>query len=187
MKEKTYMFDLMDTLVWSPNLMKLFASENAELLANFKQNPKQYQKEAAQVADSYLADGRVEIRLYDETLNCLRNLKQKGKIAILSNGTKDSVRRIMSSVGIDSIIDEALSLDNFGGKDKSDSELYPLVTDYLADKGLYVATYSDDKDKYCLAAANSVVIPRVFQVSRSTPLAESKGKYTVIKSLEEVL
>jgi len=186
MKENIHMFDLMDTLVWSPNLMKLFATENAELLARFKQDPKKYQRETATVADSYLADGRVELQVYADTVANLQRLRQQSKIAVLSNGKENTITRILDKTGLTSLVNEAFSLDQFEGRDKSEAELYRLVTQRLEGSGLYVASYTDDKDKYCLAAADSRIIPSVFQIVRTAELPQPKGNYKVIRSLEEV-
>lgn len=185
MKEKTYMFDLMDTLVWSPNLMKLFASENAELLAKFKQDPRAWQRETARVADAYLSDGRIQLEIYPETRSALSRLRNDGKIAVLSNGTQPSINRILSQSGLDSLIDERLSLEQFNGRDKSDSELYADVSRHLSSKGLVIATYTDDKDRYCKAASASKVIPCVFQIVRAGEVKPCTD-YKTIRSLEEV-
>ncbi|GEM_PF-3836903 len=185
MKDKVYMFDLMDTLVWSPNLMKLFATENAELLAKFKQDPKTWQRETARVADVYLADGRVEIIPYEESAQVLGRLRNSGRIAVLSNGVPNTIDKIIKQASLDLLVDERLSLEQFNGRDKSEAALYTDVAEYLGSRGLSTANYTDDKDKYCRAASMSGVIPQVFQIVRAGEAKPSEG-YKIIKSLEEI-
>jgi len=184
-KTKTRAFDLMDTLVWSPNLMSLFASENAELLAKFKEDPRQYQRETARVAEGYLADGRVELRAYEDVEENLDRLRQDGKVVVLSNGVKSSISRILDRTGIQRFVDEAYSLEQFEGLDKSDQSLYQRFTHALTESGLSVVSYVDDKQSYCLAAAKSDAIPKVYQIDREGKSGE-RGECKLIRSLDEI-
>ena len=60
-----------------------------------------------------------------------------------------------------------------------------MVVEYLGSRGLYTATYTDDKEKYCKAAFASGVIPQVFQIVRTGETKPSDG-FNIIKSLEEL-
>jgi len=183
----TCMFDLMDTLVWSPNLMDLFAKENAELLARFKQDRKKYQRETAQVADLYLADGRVEIRLYDEVMANLSKLKERHRvnIAVLSNGANATIEKILEQTGLKTVVDLALSLEQFPGLDKSDPGLYIAARERLTEQGLIVNTYTDDKADYCAASAQSKAIPRTYHIDRKGKTPQTDNGIKVIGSLDE--
>ena len=185
MKENAYVFDLMDTLVFSPNLMKLFVSENPDLMRRYKEDRRKHQREAAQVADSYFSDERVEIVFFPETIGCLERLRQDGKIILLSNGTNSSIERIINVSGLGSLVDEGLSLEQFEGRDKAESELYGDVDKYLGSKGLSARAYIEDKAPYCQAACDSKVIPVVFNINRSEGV-KSGADYKIIKSLDEI-
>jgi FMN phosphatase YigB (HAD superfamily) len=183
-KQDVYIVDLMDTLVWSPNLIKILATDNPELFENFKKDPKKYQKEVAQKAEAYLLDNRVELRVFEDTIPALERLREQGRVFVLSNGTRKTIQDILAKTGLEGYVSGSFSADEIGA-DKSDERLYKGLSERLGKDSRLVA-YVDDKDKYCIAASQSGVFGQVCQISRDKE-RESQGAYRVIKSLEEIV
>lgn len=186
MKEKAYVFDLMDTLVESPNLLELLVGDHPDLMTKFKTDPKTHQREVAQTVDQYLTDPRLQLDVYMDTIPALDRLRATGKIAVVSNGTGQAIKHIIEETRIAQHVDEAYSLEDFDNLGKDDPELYPRLQHKLSESGLSMVTYVDDKYKYCSAASDSRVVPRVYQIDRKGKFNDGEN-YVVIRSLDEVV
>jgi FMN phosphatase YigB (HAD superfamily) len=188
-KDKTFVFDLNDTLVWSPNLENLFVAENPELLKKYLADPKSHAEEVEEICDAYVAGNRVSFEVYPETVEVLNRLRQSGKITILSSSSANGLRMIADRTGISPLVDETLSYEDFPGRDKKDPRLYSEANEILGSRGLDMWSYVDDKSSHAGAAGRSGVVPVVYYIDRKrkATLREAKQEgFGVIKSLRGI-